>query len=409
MTVPSAVEPLPRVAGPGRATSRVDSIDVVRGVVMALMALDHVRVFSAVPAGGPTAAVFLTRWVTHFCAPAFFFLAGTSAFLRAGGRPGKPSLSRWLVTRGLVLVALELTVIRLSWTFNLDYAHYVLAGVIWALGWCMVLLAAIVKLPVPAIATLGVVLIAGHDALPLLLHGQASTLLATPAGPLLRVLYFGGAFSLGGGPEPNAFVLYSLVPWVGVMSAGYAFGTVMTREPEARRAACLRIGLVLTLAFLALRGFQLYGDRPWMTPPGETPWAPAWIRFLATTKYPASLQFLLMTLGPTLIALGALEGRVGLLARAFVPLGRVPMFYYLLHIPLIHLAALVVATARTPAALPWLFANHPMNPPEPPEGYRWSLPLLYAIALLVVAALVIPCRWYARVKAERRWPWTAYI
>jgi uncharacterized membrane protein len=356
--------------------------------------------------------VFLTRWVTHFCAPGFFFLAGTSAFLRGAGRSGEPSLSRWLVTRGLVLVALELTVIRLCWTFNLDYAHYVLAGVIWALGWCMVLLAAIVKLPVGAIAALGIVLVAGHDAIPLLLHGQIAGLLATPAGPWLRVLYFGGAFPLGGAPEPNAFVLYSIVPWVGVMSAGYAFGRVMLREPAARREACLGLGLLLTLAFLALRGFQLYGDRPWMTPPGETPWAPAWIRFLATTKYPASLQFLLMTLGPLLIALGALEGatrRPGPVASAFVPLGRVPMFFYLLHIPLIHLVALVVATARTPAALPWLFANHPMRPPDVPPGYTWPLPLLYAVTVLVVVALVVPCRWYARVKAERRWAWTTYI
>ena len=408
MTEPHPVE-FPRGERVPRAASRVDSIDVVRGVVMALMALDHVRVYAGVPAGGPTVAVFLTRWVTHFCAPAFFFLAGTSAYLRGPGRPGDPPRSRWLFSRGLVLVALELTVLRLCWTFNLDYAHYVLAGVIWSLGWCMVLLAAIVRLPLPAIATLGIVLVAGHDAIPLLLHGQVAGLLATPAGPWLRVLYFGGAFPLGGAPEPNVFVLYSIVPWVGVMSAGYAFGRILTRDPTARREACLGLGLLLTLAFLALRGFQLYGDRPWMTPPGETPWAPAWIRFLATTKYPASLQFLLMTLGPMLIALGALEGHVGRTARLFVPLGRVPMFYYLLHIPLIHLVALVVATARTPSALPWLFANHPMHPPEVPPGYVWPLPLLYTVTVLVVVALVVPCRWYARAKAERRWGWTTYI
>ena len=396
----------PRLA---RTAVRVDSIDIVRGAVMALMALDHVRVFSGVPAGGPTVAVFLTRWVTHFCAPAFFFLAGTSAFLRGGGRTGGPSLSRWLVTRGLVLVALELTVIRLSWTFNFDYAHYVLAGVIWALGFSMVLLAAIVKLPLRAIAGIGLGLIAGHNLIPLIVHGQPATLLATPAGPWLRVLYFGGAFALGNATEPNAFVLYSLVPWVGVMSAGYAFGVVMTREPPARRDACLKLGLLATVAFLVLRGFQLYGDRPWIAAPGEQPWAAAWIRFLATTKYPASLQFLLMTLGPTLIVLGALEGATGRIMGAFRVLGRVPMFYYLLHIPLIHLAALVVATARTPAALPWLFANHPMNPPEVPAGYMWPLWLLYGITVLVVASLFAPCRWYARVKAERRWAWTTYI
>ena len=392
-----------------RGASRVEAIDVARGVVMALMALDHVRVFSGVPAGGPTAAVFLTRWVTHFCAPAFFFLAGTSAHLRASGRAGDPSLPRWLVTRGLVLVGLELTVIRLCWTFNLDYAHYVLAGVIWSLGWCMVLLAGIVQLPLRAIAVLGLVLIAGHDAIPLLLHGQTSAVLATPAGPWLRVLYFGGAFTLGGAPEPNAFVLYSLVPWVGVMSAGYAFGRIVTRDPESRRAACLELGLLLVVAFLVLRGLQLYGDRPWRTPPGESPWAPAWIRFLATTKYPASLQFLLMTLGPTLIALGALEGVSNRITRAFAVFGRVPMFYYLLHIPLIHVLALVVATARTPAALPWLFTNHPMHPPEVPPGYTWPLPLVYGITALAILALYAPCRWYARVRAERRWAWTTYI
>ena len=408
MTEPQA-RTSPGTPGGPRVAVRIETIDVVRGVVMVLMALDHVRVYSGVPAGGPTAAVFLTRWVTHFCAPAFFFLAGTSAFLRGGGRVGEPSLPRWLVTRGLVLVALELSVIRLCWTFNFDYAHYVLAGVIWSLGWCMVLLAGIVQLPMRAIVVLALVLIAGHDAIPLLLHGQASGLLATPAGPWLRGLYFGGAFALGAAPEPNAFVLYSIVPWVGVMSAGYAFGRILTREPEARRAACLKLGLLLVFAFLALRGLQLYGDRPWRTPPGEQPWAPAWIRFLATTKYPASLQFLLMTLGPTLIALGALEGVWNRITRVFAVFGRVPMFFYLLHIPLIHLLALVVATARTPAALPWLFANHPMHPPDVPPGYRWPLPLLYGVTVLAIAALYAPCRWYARVRAERRWAWTTYI
>jgi uncharacterized membrane protein len=223
------------------------------------------------------------------------------------------------------------------------------------------------------------------------------------------VLYFGGAFPLGGATEPNAFVLYSIVPWVGVMSAGYAFGRILVREPVARRATCLRLGLLLVLAFLALRGLQLYGDRPWRTPPGEAPWAPAWIRFLATTKYPASLQFLLMTLGPTLIALGALESVSNRVTRVFAVFGRVPMFYYLLHIPLIHLLALVVATALTPAALPWLFANHPMHPPDVPPGYRWPLPLLYGVTVLVIAALYAPCRWYARARAERKWAWTTYL
>ena len=183
------------------APSRIESIDIVRGAVMVLMALDHVRVFAGIPAGGPTAGVFLTRWITHFCAPAFFFLAGTSAFLRGSGAPGQPSRSRWLFTRGLLLVALELTLIRAGWTFNLDYAHYTLAGVIWSLGWCMVLLSAIVRLPLGAITALGLALIAGHHLIPLLASGPQSALLAGALGPWLRVLYFGGGFALGGSSE----------------------------------------------------------------------------------------------------------------------------------------------------------------------------------------------------------------
>jgi len=387
---------------------RVESIDVVRGAVMVLMALDHVRVFSGVPAGGPTAAVFLTRWVTHFCAPAFFLFAGTSAYLR-GTPAGEPSLTRWLWTRGLVLVALELTIIRFAWTFNLDYADYMLAGVIWSLGWSMVLLSGLVKLPLPWVAGLGLGVIAGHHLIPMLLNGRTAAALATPAGPMLRMLYFGGPFATGGRAEPNFFVLYSLVPWLGVMCAGYALGPVMTSPPRTRRRWCAMAGAALVLAFLLLRGFELYGDRPWTTPPGETPWAPAWIRFLATTKYPASLQFLLMTLGPTLLALAALDGVHSRLTRSLAVFGRVPMFYYLLHLPLIHLVALAIAAVRTPAALPWLFANHPMNPPEPPPGYMWPLALLYGVWLLVVCALYWPCRWYADAKARRRWSWTRFI
>jgi len=391
-----------------RITSRIESIDIVRGAVMVLMALDHVRVFSGVPAGGPTAGVFLTRWVTHFCAPAFFFLAGTSAYLRGGGVAGS-SISRWLATRGVLLVLLELTLIRAAWTFNFDYAHYSLAGVIWALGWCMVLLAAIVWLPLPAIAALGLALIAGHHIVPMVVGGQQSALLASPAGPLLRVLYFGGGFAWGGASEPNFFVLYSIVPWVGVMSAGYAFGRVMTRPAPERRRWCVRAGLAATAAFVLLRALQLYGDWPWRPGPGEEPWAPAWIMFLATTKYPASLQFLLMTLGPMLVALAALDGARGRLVRWLTVFGRVPLFFYLLHIPLIHAVAVGIAAVRSPQALTWLYGNHPMRPGDPPSGYAWGLPLLYMVTLAVVCALYWPCRWYEKVRSARRWGWTAYI
>jgi uncharacterized membrane protein len=409
-----ATRPTLRAAAPP-ARARVETVDIVRGAVMVLMALDHVRVYSGVPAGGPVPGVFLTRWVTHFCAPAFFFLAGTSAYLRGDGGANGPSLSRWLATRGALLVLLELTFLRLAWTFNFDYAHYSLAGVIWALGWCMVLLSAIVRLPVPAIAGFGLVLVAGHNALPLLVGPAQKTLLDGPFGPLLRVLYFGGGFALEGGSEPNFFVLYSLVPWVGVMALGYACGRVFTWPAEARRRWCVRVGAAAVLLFLVLRAAQTYGDWPWRPGPGEEPWAPAWIMFLATTKYPASFQFLLMTLGPMLLALAALErwapaaGGSGRLVRWLTVFGRVPLFFYLLHIPLIHLVAVAIAAVRSPAALPWLFTNHPARPADVPSGYTWGLPLLYAVTLAVVCALYWPCRRYLEIKSSRRWGWTSYI
>jgi len=388
--------------------ARIHSIDVVRGAVMVLMALDHVRVYSGVPAGGPEAGVFLTRWVTHFCAPAFFFLAGTSAFLKGAGGVAPPGLSRWLATRGLVLVALELTFLRIAWTFNLDYAHYVLAGVIWALGWSMVTLAALVRLPVRVIAVVGLAIVLGHHAIPMWMGAQREAVLAGPWGPLLRVLYFGGGIAPAGG-EPGFFVLYSLVPWIGVMATGYAFGQVVTGPPAERATRCLRLGLAATGAFLLLRASQAYGDEPWVPAAGEEPWAAMWILFLATTKYPASLQFLLMTLGPTLLALAALERARDRASGWLAVFGRVPMFFYLLHIPLIHLVALAIATVRTPAAVPWLFGNHPLLPPPVPEGYTWSLGMLYAVTLLVVLLLYAPCRAYAKARAERRWGWTSYI
>ena len=205
-------------------TPRLRSIDVLRGLVMVLMAIDHVRVYSGQPAGGPTAGIFFTRWVTHFCAPAFAFFAGTSAFLygRRLGRTG--ALARALVTRGLVLVVLELTVIRVAWTFNVDFAHYLLAGVIWMLGVCMVLLAALVWLPMTAIAVFGLSVIFAQN-----LAGLVAQTLPEWAA---RFLYFGGVFTLGAG-GPAVAVLYSIVPWIGVMAAGYAFGAIMIREPDA--------------------------------------------------------------------------------------------------------------------------------------------------------------------------------
>ncbi len=205
---------------------------------MIVMAIDHVRVFSGVPAGGPTAGVFFTRWITHFCAPAFIFLAGTSIFLYAREHA---DVSQYLLIRGAWLIFLELTFLRVAWTFNFDFMHYEMAGVIWAIGCCMILMAGLVKLPLPVVGTLGVVIIAAHN----LLDSHMGTLLDSldqnRLSGLWKIFYVGFfAGPVRFGPNgPNLIVLYSIIPWIGVMAAGYAFGKIVDSEAAQRKRLCL--------------------------------------------------------------------------------------------------------------------------------------------------------------------------
>ena len=381
-------------AAPARP-ARVASIDIVRGVAMVLMAVDHVRVYSGVPAGGPSAGVFLTRWITHFCAPVFVFLAGTSAYLLArrlvadaGGADPRAALARYLVTRGLLLVLLELTVIRASWTFGVDYSTFVLAGVIWMLGGCMVLMAGLVWLPLWASGALGLALIAGQD-----------VLRGLPSHWVTQLLYLGGEIQIGAGPSVS--VLYTLLPWAGVMAAGYAFGAIVTREPAERRRWCLGIGLGGTALFVVLAALSIAASPP----AGDGP--PAWMQLLNQRKYPASLLFLLMTLGPAIALLPLVDRTRGPVSRMFETFGRVPMFYYLLHIPLIHGVSLLVWKIRDGVTHGDWFATAPyvFVPPE----HRWSLPLLYLVFAAVVAMLYPACRWYARYRKAHPDGWPRYI
>jgi uncharacterized membrane protein len=392
--------------------NRIASIDIIRGAVMVLMAIDHVRVFAGVPAGGTTYGLFFTRWVTHFCAPAFIFLAGTSAFLYG---QKKPDLSRFLFTRGLWLILLEFTVVRLSWTFNFDFRQYEMAGVIWVIGISMVMMAALVKLPLRVVAAIGLVIIIGHN----LLYGYAGSIsegLTNDARSILWKLFYLGFFAppIEAGPDgPRLIVLYTIIPWVGVMAAGYAFGAIITRPAAERDRACLTIGLGAIALFLILRGFNLYGEpSDWAAPTASedgAPQLPALLSFLNTSKYPASLQFLLMTLGPAIAIIPLLEKARGVVARWMTVFGRVPFFFYVLHLPLIHVAAIIVSKIRMGTVVPWLFANHPMGNPRPPAGYTWNLGLLYLVWLLVVVILYFACRWYAEMKARRASPWMAYL
>jgi uncharacterized membrane protein len=383
------------------AGSRITSLDLVRGVAMLLMAIDHVRVYSGIPAGGTTFGIFFTRWITNFVAPTFVFLAGTSAYLYGRRFHSRSPLSKFLAIRGIWLIFLELTVLRVFWSFNFDFRHYLLAGVIWMIGWSMMALSATIYLPTKIIGIFGVLIIVLHNITDLF-RAQLSHVFGTE-GPnwLLRILYFGGAFRIGRSGPP-LFILYVLIPWVGLMFAGYAFGRIAEKAVQSRRRIYFSLGTTLTALFVALRVVGAYGDPR------------AWDRhsilgFLNTTKYPASLEYLLMTLGPMFLLWAIAERWKGGFASVIETFGRVPMFYYLLHIPLIHLVACLVSTVREGRIEPWLFANHPVIPGPVPSGYEWSLGLLYTVYAICMIVLYFPCRWYARKKWTSHSFWLSFL
>jgi uncharacterized membrane protein len=367
---------------------RLPSIDLVRGVVMILMAIDHVRVYSGLPAGGPSPGIFFTRWITHFCVPAFVFFAGTGAWLQGRKTGDIPALARFLLIRGLLLVILELTLIRLCWTFNLDYARFSLAGVIWMIGWCMILLAALVRLPLRAVAVVGLAIIFLQQ-----VFGWLGHLLPVSLQPLWDFIY-----PTATGPWEGLNILYTLVPWIGVMAAGYAFGVVMLKEPEAKKRICLVIGLSATALFLVIGGILVF------TRPARPDALSPVLRLLNQTKYPASQLYLMMTLGPTIALLPYAAKAHGRLTNILLIFGRVPLFYYLLHIPLIHGSALLVNYLRSGAAHQDWYATAPYD--WLPPAQRWTLGLLYLVWLVDVTVLYFVCRWYAEYKMahpEKKW------
>ena len=376
-------------------SERIRSVDIIRGVIMVLMAIDHVRVYSGLPAGGATAGIFFTRWITHFCAPGFVFLAGTAAFLHGRRLGDMGQLSRYLLTRGLMLVVLELTLIRFSWTFNFAYDQFVLAGVIWMLGWCMVLLAGLVRLRARTVGLIGVGIMCLQQ-----LFAFAPRLLPASARPAFGRVW-GFVYPTGLDGAPGIEVLYVIVPWIGVMAAGYGFGAILLRDRDERTRLCLRIGLAATAAFvvLAVVSAIVRGDA------GDP--RPLLFRMLDQQKYPASQLFLLMTLGPIIALLPAAERARGLVANAFDVVGRVPLFFYLLHIPLIHATALIVNRVRTGSTMSGFYDSAPYT--FMPEEMRWSLGLLYLVFAVDVVLLYGACYWYADVKRRRRGGWLRYL
>jgi uncharacterized membrane protein len=381
--------------------ARIESVDVVRGVIMIIMALDHTRDFFGILGQNPTdlanasAALFLTRWITHFCAPVFFLLTGTGAYLSLR-RKSRSELSRFLFMRGLWLIFLEVVLVRcFAYQFNFDYRVTMLL-VLWALGWSMITLSALVRLPAFVVTALGVVMIAGHNVFDSVKSANALWSILRSPGFVVNT------------PNHVVFVAYPLIPWIGVTAVGYGLGQVYGWDAERRRAFLLRLGLALSLAFLAIRWVNIYGDPShWMRQKTAVFTA---LSFLNATKYPPSLLFLLMTLGPALIFLWSVDRGTPRTLRPALVIGKVPLFYYVLHFPLIHLVAVATCYARYGTAH-WMFESPDLAhyPFSPPPGWGYSLPVVYLIWAIVVVAMYPLCRWYAAIKQRRSDTWLSYL
>jgi uncharacterized membrane protein len=386
---------------------RLESIDMMRGLVMVLMALDHTRdyfsnaMFNPVDLSRTDAAYFLTRWITHLCAPTFMLLAGAGAFLSTHRKNlTQTQLSAYLASRGLWLIVLELTLVRFGWTFNWDYS-YALGQVIWALGWSMLALAALVFLPRRAIALFAMLLIAGHNAFDGIHAGNS---------PLPRwlwiLLHEPGTLEFWPGRSFDS--LYPLIPWIGVMAAGYCLGPVFL-EPN-RKTVLFRLGLLCLALFLSLRLGNFYGDPHAWTPQKNALFT--LFSILNFEKYPPSLLYLLATAGLMFIGLAFFEElKPEPIRRPLLTVGKAPLFFYLLHIYLIHGAALAVTRYRE-LPVDWLMAGSAKTPypqmPSPEFGY--DLPVVYGIWLALLLLLYPCCEAFVRIK--RRYPhlvWLSYF
>ncbi|HZO47518.1 MAG TPA: heparan-alpha-glucosaminide N-acetyltransferase domain-containing protein [Xanthobacteraceae bacterium] len=383
----------------GGARPRLDSIDLLRGLVLMVMALDHTRDFFGASAMNPRdvaePALFMTRWITHFCAPIFVMLAGISAWLYGARGRTTGELSRFLLTRGLWLVVIEFTVVRLGWMFAFGLDYFIMQ-VIFAIGASMMVLAALVHLPRWAIATIGIGMIAGHNLLDGIRAEDFGAL-----GWVWNVLHVPALLSAGEGVR--VFALYPLIPWVGVMAAGYALGPLFKAERTARVQWLVLLGCIVTGGFALLRATNLYGDpQPWVA--HENALATL-LSFINTEKYPPSLLYLMMTLGPGLLLLAAFETARGRIADTVITFGRVPFAYYIAHIYLIHALAIGYAWSIG-TDVSWLFGEFP---PVKPEGYGLGLAGIYAVWLVVLVALYPLCRWFAALKQRRKDWWLSYL
>jgi uncharacterized membrane protein len=414
LTVKQPATDLAKVPAPAvTAGARLDSIDLVRGLVIVIMALDHARGnftnpgYDIVNVDQTTPAYFLTRWITHYCAPTFVFLAGTGAFLFRSRGKSKGDLAWFLVTRGIWLIFLELTVIRFGWFFTIEF-HFFFGQVIWAIGWSMIVLAPLVFLPTSAVAVFGLTMIAFHNLFDSVRAEDWGNLRW-----LWVILHTGEQIKLG---DNIVFLpFYPLVPWIGVLAAGYALGAMFLLEQRVRRRELAGLGLALIAAFVFLRYANLYGDKPTSQAGTPGPWAvhEHWwqtlFAFINCQKYPPSLVFLLMTLGPAITALALFDRVPGPLGRFFITYGRVPLFFYLPHWFILYGLKLAFAYHFYGRA-DWLFRDTPPPPGTEPPDNHYPLWAAYLVWLGVVLLLYFPCRWFGGFKRRHRdWTWLSYF
>lgn len=387
---------------------RITSIDLLRGAVMIFMALDHVRdyfhadayLYDPLDLDKTSVALFFTRWITHFCAPVFMFLAGTSAFL-VGQKKTKKELSIFLLTRGIWLVLLELTVVNFGWNFDISFTNIYFI-VIWALGISMIVLAGLIHLPYKLILLIGIVIVAGHNLLDSI-HVAGNSLKAFG----WALLHDSNFFNWNG---KNVLIGYPVIPWIGIMALGYCLGALYTPNftAERRKKILLIIGSSAIALFILVRFLNGYGDRAHWSQQSSAFYT--FLSFIKVTKYPPSLLYALVTLGPAIVFLALAENIKGSFSKVISVYGRVPMFYYVLHIFFIHLSTMVAAELFTDFSWKVWVLKEPLWFTETLKGYGFSLGIVYLVWLCIVIGLYPLCKWYDRYKQnhKEKW-WLSYL
>ncbi|UWZ85541.1 DUF1624 domain-containing protein [Occallatibacter riparius] len=389
---------------------RLTSIDMLRGLVMVVMALDHTRdffhreaaLFSPTDLTRTSPGLFLTRWVTHFCLPVFMFCAGIGVFLWKQRGHTSGELSRYLCTRGVWFVLLELTVMQFAYDFNFSIPPLILLLILWIFGICMLAMAALVHLPLRPLLILSLAIICLHN----LLDSVNPSRFASAVW-IWNLLHRPGVIPFAG---HQALITYTVLPWIGVMAAGFCFGQLYTLEPAMRQKIMTRIGLGASVAFLVLRMFNHYGDpAPWSA---QKTIGLTILSFLNCTKYPASLDFVLMTLGPAIMLLACLERFTPSAVSPLVIFGRVPLFYFVLHFYLIHGLLALMSFVRYGSAASRFVFNRPPSMGGPavfPTGFGYSLLVVYSVWLGLLLVLYPLCRWFAGVRSRRQVWWMSYL